>query len=137
MKSIIIGDHKNQCFLCQKYGQTEYHHCLHGSRRKFADKYGLAVHLCHRCHTELHDHGVMDRQLEALAQEAFEETYSHKRFMELSGKDYLTTVKTARWMEGVGEYICSNCGYESDYIGPFCPFCESVMTNVRLTNEGI
>ena len=46
------------------------------------------MHLCVSCHMLLHDKGRYDRELEALAQEAFEEKYSHEEFMKLFGKNW-------------------------------------------------
>ena len=61
---------------------------LHGSMRKMADRYGLTCHLCYKCHTLLHDKGIMDRELQAEAQEAFEEIYGHEEYMRIFGKNY-------------------------------------------------
>lgn len=54
-----------------------------------ADKYGLTVHLCVRCHTRLHDLGEHDLEMEQIGQQAFEDIYGHERFMQVFGKDYL------------------------------------------------
>ena len=53
-----------------------------------ADKYNLIVLLCPACHMALHDKGLHDRELQAQAQEIFEEQYGHKKFMEVFGKNY-------------------------------------------------
>ena len=78
-----------ECFFCRRSGALHRHHCLHGIRRKAADKYDLTVYLCPQCHAELHDHGKGDLYLEQLAQRYFEARYGHKRFMEEFGKNYL------------------------------------------------
>ena len=88
MKSIIPGDDPEHCFICGRYGPAHVHHCLHGSRRAAADKYGLTVHLCSRCHMELHDHGAHDADLEEIAQAAFEEQHTHAEFMKIFGKNF-------------------------------------------------
>lgn len=88
MKSIIPGDDPDHCYLCGKWNPEHVHHCLHGSRRKMADKYGLTVHLCTRCHMDLHDKGIHDRDLEEVAQKAFESRYSHEEWMRIFGKNY-------------------------------------------------
>lgn len=46
---------EGRCYICGAYGQVDKHHCLHGIRRKAADKYGLTVNLCRTCHRKLHD----------------------------------------------------------------------------------
>jgi hypothetical protein len=64
---------------------------LHGSRRKQADRYGLTCHLCYKCHSDLHDKGIKDRELQAAAQMAFEKRYGHEEFMRIFGKNYKET----------------------------------------------
>ena len=85
---MIKADSTDRCFLCGRRGALQVHHMMHGSRRKAADRYGLTVHLCIRCHGLLHDRGIYDLELEQLAQEAFEETYSHELWMKEFGKNY-------------------------------------------------
>lgn len=80
---------KMECYLCGQTGTLHRHHCLHGSRRKAADKYDLTVYLCPECHTRLHDHGEKDLYLKKLAQAHFEDRFGHKRYMEVFGKNYL------------------------------------------------
>ena len=84
----MIND-RFECYLCGRTGVLHRHHCLHGSRRKAADKYDLTVYLCPECHMKLHDQGVGDLQLEQLGQVYFEDKYGHKKFMEIFGKNYL------------------------------------------------
>ncbi len=89
MRSIIPGgNNREQCFLCFNI-PTDRHHCLHGSRRKKAEEWGLTVYLCRRCHSLLHDKGVNDLFLKQVAQKTFEEKYSHELWMQEFGKDYL------------------------------------------------
>lgn len=88
MKSIIDGDQDGICYICGAHGHTEVHHMLHGSRRKAADRYGLTVNLCRRCHMNLHDKGLHDRELEAIAQTQFEKHHGHDEWMEAFGKNY-------------------------------------------------
>ena len=80
---------KMECYLCGQTGTLHRHHCLHGSRRKAADKYDLTVYLCPECRTRLHDHGEKDLYLKQLAQAHFEDRFGHKRYMEVFGKNYL------------------------------------------------
>lgn len=88
-KTIIFGDQEDTCYICGRYGKMQTHHCLHGIRRKKADEFGLTVHLCPMCHKELHDNGYYDLTLERVAQKAFEKKYSHEKFIEVFGKNYL------------------------------------------------
>lgn len=85
---MIPGDSSEKCFICGRWHPEHVHHCLHGSRRKMADKYGLTVHLCTACHTALHDKGEHDRELEAIAQKAFENNYGHEEWMRIFRKNY-------------------------------------------------
>ena len=82
-------DDKYRCHICGRTGVLQKHHCLHGIRRKAADKHDLTVWLCIDCHQKLHDHGEHDLELEKLAQKHFEETHSHAEYMEKFGKNYL------------------------------------------------
>ena len=54
-----------------------------------ADKYGLTVWLCRECHSNLHDKGKYDRELEEMAQKEFEKTHSRAEFLRVFGKNYL------------------------------------------------
>ena len=69
-KESVIDNHW-RCFLCQSEQDLELHHCLHGSYRKLADKDGLIVALCRKCHQRVHDHGGFDKDLQGIAQRAY------------------------------------------------------------------
>lgn len=78
-----------ECFICGSGGALHKHHCLHGIRRKAADKYDLTVWLCPECHQRLHDRGDGDLMLERLAQRHFEKEHGHDEYMRIFGKNYL------------------------------------------------
>lgn len=80
---------KLECYLCGRGGTLERHHCLHGSRRKAADKYDLTVFLCPECHRRLHDKGEGDLYLKRIAQKHYEAEHGHRSYMEVFGKNYL------------------------------------------------
>ena len=88
MNSIIPGDDPERCYICRRYRPEHVHHVLHGSYRKAADRYGLTVRLCIRCHTALHDRGVNDKELEEIGQIAFERLYGRTEFMRIFGKSF-------------------------------------------------
>ena len=92
MKSIIQNESKQECcYLCGQWAETT-HHCIHGTaNRKLADKDGLTVRLCNKCHTNLHDHGAFDRELQRIAQTRWMEYYekSEDDFRKRYGKSYL------------------------------------------------
>lgn len=77
-----------RCYLCGRVDGLEVHHCLHGSYRKMADKYGLTVYLCHWCHARLHDHGEYDKDLQEMAQIYFEANHKEIDFMRVFGKNF-------------------------------------------------
>lgn len=93
MKSIICNG--ECCYLCGSTQGLERHHCLYGTaNRKQADKYGLTVMLCARCHRDnkFGVHGLnkeADLRLKRVAQITFEAKYSHEKWMHVFGKNYL------------------------------------------------
>ena len=87
-QSIIPLDSAEKCFLCGRKGTLHVHHCLHGRNRAAADRMGLTVHLCVRCHVRLHDKGEYDRELQVLAQVAYEALHGHDAWMKCVGKNY-------------------------------------------------
>lgn len=111
MSKSIIQEHTRQyereCFLCRieaekkgYYGElTPYglhkHHFMHGTaNRKKAEHFGLWAYVCEARH---HEHGPeaphanreVDLFLKRIAQEKFEEKYSHEEWMQEFGKNYL------------------------------------------------
>lgn len=96
MRKSIITDDISQCYECKCTTQNlERHHCIHGSGRKLADKYGLTVMLCMECHrgTEgVHgrDGAELDLKLKRIAQEAWEAKYGDRQdWYRIFGKSYL------------------------------------------------
>lgn len=89
MKSILQD--AEECFFCHTTQGLECHHCIHGNaNRKIADREGLTVNLCHRCHQKVHDTDrEMDLVLIQYAQRKFEETHTRQEFRELFGKSWL------------------------------------------------
>jgi hypothetical protein len=106
-KSIIEKDGK-YCFICQMLGDwrqkdLERHHVMHGTaNRSIADKYGLALWLCHACHHHLHSSPDplwrdIDQDLMSYAQNAFEGKHGHDKWMQLFMKNYESTGKWVPW----------------------------------------
>lgn len=91
--SIITNDMKH-CYICGTTQNIHKHECIHGiAHRKLSIKYGLVVPLC-GVHHNLSKEGVhmdpkKDRELKKIAQQAFEEKYSHEEFMAVFKKNYL------------------------------------------------
>ncbi len=103
MRGSIITDDLETCFIC-KGRATEVHHVMHGwANRKIADKYGLTVGLCHRCHNEgpngVHFNNKTDEWLKRIGQRAFEKEHGHKLWMELFGRNCLPESEWVIWTD--------------------------------------
>lgn len=77
-RSIIPGNAKEKCFVCQRYCHTEEHHIFGGPDRPNAEKYGLKVNLCtehHRGTKGVHgrDGAQLAQYLHEVGQEAYED----------------------------------------------------------------
>lgn len=89
MAQSIMQD-KKECFVTGRTDNLEVHHCLDGSRRKKADKWGLVVYLTHDTHQAVHfGDSKLIYALRRAAQKRFEELYSHELWMKEFGKNYL------------------------------------------------
>lgn len=87
MQSIIQTD--KVCYLCGSVDSLQLHHCIHGNNRSRADKDGLTVWLCVRCHTNLHQRGWNDMALKRIAEAAWCRRYgSEEDFIKRYGKSY-------------------------------------------------
>lgn len=88
----LLNTEKHKCFICQRWGQTEKHHIFGGANRKWSEKYGLFVYLCHSCHNEppngVHFNKDVRKRLQATGQRAFEKEHSHEEFMKVFGRNY-------------------------------------------------
>ena len=94
--SIFNRDKKEKCFICGRYGTTEFHHIFYGtSNRKWSEKYGLKVHLCHWCHNEppygVHFNKKLDTKLKQEAQKKAMEVYnwSTEEFIKIFGRNWI------------------------------------------------
>lgn len=89
MKSILQD--RNECYFCHTTQGLHTHHVIHGTaNRKIADRLGLTVKLCHRCHALVHDKDRnMDLQLIRMAQRKFEEIHTREEWREYFTKSYL------------------------------------------------
>lgn len=80
---------------CWKSGVTnnlDVHHIMNGPHRDKSDRLGLWVYLNHDVHMWMHitrDGKRYERELKKLAQERFEELYSHDEWMKLFRRNYL------------------------------------------------
>lgn len=99
MKKSIIQNEK-ACFFSGRNDLLERHHVFGGKNRNKSEKYGLTVWLNHYYHNEPpclgnmfmgspHHDKEVDLYLKAVAQQKFEEKYSHELFMQEFGRNYL------------------------------------------------
>lgn len=93
-RSILPGDRKGWCWLCDKQKPTEEHHIYGGPCRKASEEYGLKVHLCLECHRTgpRAAHACKDTAdiLHRAGQRAFEEKAgSRSEFIRVFGRNYL------------------------------------------------
>lgn len=87
----ILQKHK-RCLICGS-AYVEEHHVFEGSRRQASERYGMKVYLCfahHRGRPEgVHADAAFAVWLKKSAQQIFERQYSHDKFMQVFGKNYL------------------------------------------------
>jgi len=89
MTESILQSEK-ECFITGSLVQLDKHHVYHGPRREAADQWGCWVWLRHDIHMSLHSRDPeMDKMLQRICQERFEELYGHEQFMAIFGKSYL------------------------------------------------
>lgn len=100
-KNIMHDKSRRTCYLCALLeGDAGFrpvlqeHHAMPGTaNRKLSEHYGLKVYLCLRHHTEgpeaVHNNIYNRRLVQRKAQEAFEAKYSHGKWMEVFGRNYL------------------------------------------------
>lgn len=100
-KSIMHSKQGGTCYLCmllyQDYDRRtvlEEHHVMEGTAsRQLSEHYGLKVYLDpehHRLSKESpHQSKEIDDLLHRKAQKAFEQKYSHEKWMEIFRKNYL------------------------------------------------
>lgn len=100
-KSILHNKQDRTCYLCMLINfdydtrtHLEEHHVIFGTaNRTLSEKYGLKVYLCKQHHTAgpeaVHNKAEHRKLLQRKAQEAFEAKYSHEKWMEVFGRNYL------------------------------------------------
>lgn len=98
-KSIMQPRNRSYCYLCNllygddSYKYTEEHHVFGGPLKKLAEHYGLKVNLCIYHHREskeaVHMNIEMNRKLQAIAQQVFEEKHPNLSFIGIFGRNYV------------------------------------------------
>lgn len=87
MAKSIITD-LDICYICHSPA-SETHHCVFGRFRKLADRYGLVVPLCRRCHEHVHNDAATALRLKQIAQRAFDEKYGEGEFPRIFGVNFI------------------------------------------------
>lgn len=89
---------KVECFICHKdmSNGLDHHHCIPGRNRKRCDDLGLWVWLCRPCHTALHDHGLYDHEIRAIAQQTY--------ITEKKKEGYPEDVAKELWLQEFGKF---------------------------------
>lgn len=91
MKSILQNE--KECYICKTRIWLERHHIFGGSNRKWSEKYGLTVYLCHNHHNEppegVHFSKRNGTALKQIGQTAFEACYPELDFVKIFGRNYL------------------------------------------------
>lgn len=104
-KSIIQKE--KECYLCRIEANVlgyrgdlsdfglDRHHFIHGTaHKKKAERYGLWAYVCRERHHVYgkdapHANMEVDKILKGIAQKEFEKKYSHEKWMEVFGKNYI------------------------------------------------
>lgn len=100
-KSIMHNKQDRTCYLCMLLRQDydtrsglQEHHAMPGTaNRKLSERYGLKVYLCLEHHTAgpfaVHNNARVQRLIQGNAQKVFEKKYSHEKWMEVFGRNYI------------------------------------------------
>ena len=93
MAKSIITDNMDICYICEQPREC-IHHVFGGTaNRRLSDKYKLVIPLCHYHHNMsnegVHFNKPFDICLKKIGQMKFEEEYSHEKFMQVFGRNWL------------------------------------------------
>lgn len=79
-----------RCMICGSMDSVTTHHLLCGSNRRSADRHGLTMPLCSRCHDKVQTDGRLMAISKAIGQLLFMlKGGSKQEFMSEFGQDYL------------------------------------------------
>lgn len=100
-KSIMHNKRDGTCYLCvllngdyeTRTGLHEHHVISGTASRQLSERYGIKVYLCVQHHifgpAAVHNNPNIRSILQKKAQETFEKKYSHEKWMDVFGKNYL------------------------------------------------
>lgn len=79
-----------RCMICGSTDSVTTHHLLCGSNRRAADRHGLTMPLCSRCHDKVQTDGRLMAISKAIGQLVFMlQGHSKQEFMSKFSQDYL------------------------------------------------
>lgn len=79
-----------RCIICGSTDSVTTHHLLCGANRRAADRYGLTIPLCSRCHDKVQTDGRLMAISKAMGQLLFMLSgRSRQEFLAEFGQDYL------------------------------------------------
>ena len=80
-----------RCEICGRMVYCDVHHVFMGTRLKIAERLGLTVTLCQRCHDDVHAHPKKYDWLKAKAQRDYQTRtgISTQDFIEIMGRSYI------------------------------------------------
>lgn len=79
-----------RCHRCGREGQLAHHHLIGGPYRKKADKLGLVIPLCPKCHDMAHKDAKLNRHYRRYAQLLMmRQGWTVEQWIKEFGKDYL------------------------------------------------
>lgn len=84
----IITDDLDVCYECQRKAE-DCHHIFEGPDKRWSQKYGLMIPMCHMCHMELHSNQEMNDWYKKLGQAVFQEKHPDIIFNHIFRRNYL------------------------------------------------
>lgn len=89
VKSIIQAERR--CFLCRAVVGLDEHHLLEGAYKKIAEKLGLKIYLCRRCHKAVQENEENMQKLRELGQLKAMKHYkwTADQFRGVTGRNFL------------------------------------------------
>ena len=87
----FYDDKYRTCHRCGIEGILHTHHLIGGSYRKKADRLGLVVPLCPKCHEIAHKNASVNRQMRRYAELLMlQRGWTEEQWIKEFGKTYLT-----------------------------------------------
>lgn len=80
----------NDCFVCRRMTECQTHHIFNGAGlRKLSDLDKLTIHVCFKCHEEIHNDATLRILIKKYGQLLYEMRNGHDAYMKRYRKNYL------------------------------------------------